>query len=311
MTPEKEDFYSFDDVLKELKLNEEDLKKMVSEGDLRAFRQDDQIKFRKEDIESFRKGQFYSFDDVLDELKLTEDELNRMVSEGEIQAFKEADKVHFKKEDIDGIRKGKITEPTVILPPDELLKVGGGKEETFLEEDTSSITEELPFGDTDITIPSLEDEKISLEGDETGGVTTPLKDTDGTFVEETIADEEATVAEEFAETVAEKPAEGKAVPPPAPAGPRIRRHAKPAAPVEQGEAPVIRPKVHPAFVIILVLSFLFLIFIGSFLGDIIRISFGQTNFPVGITRELGKIVVDMYGIKDESGQPINMLKYKP
>lgn len=50
-----EEFLSFDDTLKELQLNEEELKKMVSEGDLRAFRQDDQIGFRKEDIESFRK----------------------------------------------------------------------------------------------------------------------------------------------------------------------------------------------------------------------------------------------------------------
>jgi hypothetical protein len=306
MTPEKEEFYSFDDVLKELKLNEEDLKKIVSEGDLRAFRQDDQIKFRKDDIESFRKGKFYSFDDVLDELKLSEDELNRMVSEGEIQAFKEADKVHFKKEDIDSIKKGKITEPTVILPPDELLKVGGGKEEIFLEEDTSSITEELPFGDTDITIPSLEDEKIGMDGEETGGVTTPLKDTEGTFIEETVADEQATIAEEFSETVAEKPAEFKAPPLPVTAASRPARRYAPSL-----DAPTVKPKVHPAFVIILVLSFIFLMFVGSFLGDIISISSGRTDLPVGVTRDLGQIVIDLFGIKDESGQPIDMKNYKP
>ncbi|MBI4834584.1 MAG: helix-turn-helix domain-containing protein [Planctomycetes bacterium] len=307
MTPEKEEFYSFDDVLKELKLNEEDLKKIVSEGDLRAFRQDDQIKFRKEDIESFRKGKFYSFDDVLDELKLSEDELNRMVSEGEIQAFKEADRVHFKKEDIDSIKKGKITEPTVILPPDDLLKAGSGKEETFLEEDTSSITEELPFGDTDITIPSLEDEKISLEGDESSNVTAPLKDTEGTFIEETVEDEQATIAEEFAETVAEKPVEFKAPPPP-PSAAALRPSRRYAPAVD---APTVRPKVHPAFVIILVLSFVFLMFVGSFLGDIISISSGRTDLPVGVTRDLGQIVIDLFGIKDESGTPIDMKNYKP
>ena len=49
-----EDFYSFEKVLKELHLQEEDLKKLVSEGEIRAFRDDDKMKFKKEDIERFR-----------------------------------------------------------------------------------------------------------------------------------------------------------------------------------------------------------------------------------------------------------------
>lgn len=256
------------------------------------------------------KDNFYSIEDVLKELKLNEEDLKRMVSEGELQAFRKPDdQMQFKKEDIDNIRRGKITEPTVILPPDELLKSeeGVGKDETFIEEDTSSITEELPFGDTDITIPTLEEEKISLEGEETGTVTTPLKDTEGTFIEETIPESEATVAEEFSETVAERPHVLK--PPPRPSG-IVKRRPSYIAPAEM--MPAVKPRVHPVFIIMLVFAFLLLMFIGSFLGDIVRISTGKTNYPVGITREFGKLVVDIFGLKDETGaQNIDLMKYQP
>lgn len=49
-----EDFYSFEKVLKELKLQEEELKRLVSEGEIRAFRDADKMKFKKEDIERFK-----------------------------------------------------------------------------------------------------------------------------------------------------------------------------------------------------------------------------------------------------------------
>ena len=49
------DYYSFDDVLKELQLNEDELKRMVSEGQIRAFRSENKMKFKKEDIEKMRK----------------------------------------------------------------------------------------------------------------------------------------------------------------------------------------------------------------------------------------------------------------
>lgn len=50
------DYFSFDDVVNELKVSEDDLKRMVSEGEIRAFRSDNKMKFRKEDIEQIRKG---------------------------------------------------------------------------------------------------------------------------------------------------------------------------------------------------------------------------------------------------------------
>lgn len=49
-----EDFYSFDKVLRELQMEEEELKRLVSEGEIRAFRDEDKMKFKKEDILRFR-----------------------------------------------------------------------------------------------------------------------------------------------------------------------------------------------------------------------------------------------------------------
>ena len=50
-----DEFISFEKVLKELQLQEAQLKKLVSEGEIRAFRDQDKMKFRKEDIDRFRK----------------------------------------------------------------------------------------------------------------------------------------------------------------------------------------------------------------------------------------------------------------
>ena len=47
---EKDDFLSFEKALRELKMRSEELKKLVSEGEIRAFRDGDSMKFRKEDI---------------------------------------------------------------------------------------------------------------------------------------------------------------------------------------------------------------------------------------------------------------------
>ncbi len=50
-----DDFYSFEKALAELKLREDELKRLVSEGDIRAFRDEDKMKFRREDVERLMK----------------------------------------------------------------------------------------------------------------------------------------------------------------------------------------------------------------------------------------------------------------
>ncbi len=50
---EKEDFISFEKALRDLKLRSEELRKLVSEGEIRAFRDGpDSMKFRREDVEA-------------------------------------------------------------------------------------------------------------------------------------------------------------------------------------------------------------------------------------------------------------------
>jgi len=54
--PGNQDYYSFERVLKELQIEEDELKRLVSEGEIRAFRDEDKMKFRKSDIDGLKKG---------------------------------------------------------------------------------------------------------------------------------------------------------------------------------------------------------------------------------------------------------------
>ena len=74
------DFYSFERVLRELQMEEEELKRLVSEGEIRAFRDQDKMKFKREDIERWRKGG--AGDDTLDvpdDLVFEEDDADQEV----------------------------------------------------------------------------------------------------------------------------------------------------------------------------------------------------------------------------------------
>jgi excisionase family DNA binding protein len=69
---EKEDFISFEKALRDLNLRSEELRKLVSEGEIRAFRDGpDSMKFRREDVEALttkRKGEEeLSFADSLED----------------------------------------------------------------------------------------------------------------------------------------------------------------------------------------------------------------------------------------------------
>lgn len=49
-----DEFYNFDEALDQLNLKEEELKRLVSEGEIRAFRDGDTMKLRRMDVESLR-----------------------------------------------------------------------------------------------------------------------------------------------------------------------------------------------------------------------------------------------------------------
>lgn len=52
---EKEEYVSLEKALKELRLKEDELKRLVSEGEIRAFRDADKMKFKREDIEKLKQ----------------------------------------------------------------------------------------------------------------------------------------------------------------------------------------------------------------------------------------------------------------
>lgn len=57
MAQQNDDYISFEKALRDLELQSEELKKLVSEGEIRAFRDGDSMKFRREDLESLRTRQ--------------------------------------------------------------------------------------------------------------------------------------------------------------------------------------------------------------------------------------------------------------
>jgi excisionase family DNA binding protein len=48
----EQDFFSFDEALNHLNLREEELKRLVSEGEIRAFLEGDTMKLRRADVET-------------------------------------------------------------------------------------------------------------------------------------------------------------------------------------------------------------------------------------------------------------------
>ncbi len=88
--PEKEEFISLEKALKELRLKEDELKRLVSEGEIRAFRDADKMKFKREDIEKLKqdtgktiKFQDESSDTLTDDL-LFDEEIEDLDLEDEV-----------------------------------------------------------------------------------------------------------------------------------------------------------------------------------------------------------------------------------
>ena len=51
----KEEFFNFEEALDKLRLKEEELKRLVSEGEIRAFREGDTMRLRRDDVEHLRR----------------------------------------------------------------------------------------------------------------------------------------------------------------------------------------------------------------------------------------------------------------
>jgi hypothetical protein len=68
------EYYSFEEVLKDLKLEENELKRLVSAGEIRAFRDKNTMRFKAEDVARLRSTNPESADVELDDLDLDLDD---------------------------------------------------------------------------------------------------------------------------------------------------------------------------------------------------------------------------------------------
>lgn len=261
---------------------------------------------------------YFSFEDVLSELQLDEDELKRMVSEGELRAFRDENKMKFRKDDVESLKKGRVTEPTIILPSqggkaadqdtgETLLDMdnlaSGGADETALPQlesgggasakadetvsgDTTGITEEMIFDDSDLTVtnegPSsgtgIETQETFIEGEGGTGLTTePLK-----------FDEAAEGAATVQEPAVRAQKSG------------LQRPVQQAPQVAMMPVPTVQS--HPILTTVLVFAAVFLGMMGAVLMDMVRVVTDsdkeRINRPSGFAGEVAKIVVGTFGMKD-------------
>jgi excisionase family DNA binding protein len=72
-----DEFYSFQEALDQLRLKDEELKRLVSEGEIRAFREGETMKLRKADVEALRTelsgGEIVDLGEVRDEIVFEDD----------------------------------------------------------------------------------------------------------------------------------------------------------------------------------------------------------------------------------------------
>lgn len=128
------DYYSFDEVIKQLELDEEELKRMVSEGELRAFRDENKIRFRKEDVDNLKSG------------KITEPTI--ILPAGSPTP----PPIDLPSEDIDlGGVTGEVPTETLQLDNIDISEEPKSASDTFIEEDTGLSTEPLKLADEDDT----------------------------------------------------------------------------------------------------------------------------------------------------------------
>lgn len=137
------DYFSFEDVMKELELGEEELKRMVSEGELRAFRDENKMKFKKEDVESLKKGRITEPTIILPSTPSSETTDETVL---DLDIGQETAALSDTSAQLAAVGGKGRQEEDLVVPSEE---VGSDQEETFIEEDTDTglSTEPLKLAD--------------------------------------------------------------------------------------------------------------------------------------------------------------------
>ncbi|MBE7492150.1 MAG: hypothetical protein HS108_10395 [Planctomycetes bacterium] len=167
-------YKSFDDVLKELDMDEDELKRLVSEGQIRAFRDDDRMKFRSEDVASLARQRVPGSGG--DDLDLGETQLG---GEGLEVVEEETDETLL---DLGNLSQDQDFEDTgaTSVPTVELADAGGGDDQdaTLTEELVFDETDELgglDFGEGDADATQKIEGDLKLDDDELGLQTEPVE----------------------------------------------------------------------------------------------------------------------------------------
>ena len=113
------DYYSFDEVLNDLKLEEDELKRLVSAGEIRAFRDKNTMRFKAEDVARLRGQRVTPQDAELGDLEL---ELEDEVDLGAPAAAESA---------VESIDLGDVSGGDELVleessPTGEVIEIGGG-----------------------------------------------------------------------------------------------------------------------------------------------------------------------------------------
>lgn len=316
------EYYSFDNVLGELNMDEDELKRLVSEGQIRAFRDENRMKFRKDDIDSLKRGKQTEPTIILPDGALDahepggSDELFVVESENEETLL-----------DLENFDSDLGTDESSVPSLDFDEDTGGGvetltEELVFDEDEDLGGTDEMTMGDDFDDFGSeatqrIDDEAAFLDDDELGMQTEPLSievdddddgDADATFVEEDFTaagdeedeDEEEEEDEDFDDgeaTVVSAPAPKKAAAGRA-AAPARRAPAAAAAPAARAEpaaaaAPPMSKPVNIGWVIALGLTFVIMA-----LGALTMYDYSTNSFT-GVSKTIGEqAAVNILGQKE-------------
>ena len=146
---EKDQFFSFEEALKELRLKEEELKRLVSEGEIRAFREGETMKLRRADVENLRSelsgGDVVDLGEVKEELVFEDDALS--------DAGMATQEIGLSTEEISGVE-------TVLDEPIETIQARD--DDTLVDEEAAAAL--AGAGAARRNIPKVEEEPEEYEG---------------------------------------------------------------------------------------------------------------------------------------------------
>ncbi|MGE0434003.1 MAG: hypothetical protein AB7K09_06930 [Planctomycetota bacterium] len=163
------EYYAFDKVLGELGMDEDELKRLVSEGQIRAFRDENRMKFRKDDIDSLKKGKQTEPTIILPEGALDDggnDELFVVEQDTEETIL-----------DLEGIGDSDFATDESSVPSLDFDEAGAGAE---------TLTEELVFDEEDDLGDADGTEEMSMDDDydDMGMEATQKIDSDAAFLDD-------------------------------------------------------------------------------------------------------------------------------